>query len=130
MSFAFCDYIMEKMFKDILSVLSLVYLVFVSYTLCVECWDTNFQTSVHGISEIQDFDYCHNSGSVIVNYYSCIIPFVRLPVNRITKTFPSVTIVNWACRAECYVEASNLKIEVRGCTAGEYRFLMFQLYFI
>ena len=55
-SFAFCDYIMEKMFKNILSVLSLLYLVFVRYTLCVECWDTNFQTSVHGISEVQDFD--------------------------------------------------------------------------
>ena len=74
------------MLKNILLVISFVYVVFVSYSLCVECWDTDFQTSVHGISEIQDFDYCHNTDSIIVNYYSCIIPFVNLPLNRITKT--------------------------------------------
>ena len=120
---------MMEMSTKILFVI-LIYFIFVKYCTCVECWERDFETSVHGISEVQDFKFCHNKDSVVVNYYSCIIPFVKLPVNRITKTFPSVKIINWACRAECYVEASNLKIEVRGCTAGEYRFLMFQLYYI
>ena len=53
---------------------------------------------------------------------------MHLPLNRITKTVPSVKIVNWMCRAECYVESKNLKIEVRGCIAGEYGFLMLYLY--
>ena len=69
---------MIKMLKNILLVISFVYIAFVSYSLCVECWDTDFQTSVHGISEIRDFDYYHNTDSIIVNYYSCIIPFVNL----------------------------------------------------
>ena len=120
----------RKILNNVLSVIICIYFMSVRCTVCVQCWNTSFGTSVHGISEIEDFRYCHNAQSVIVNYYSCNIPFVKLPVAIITKTFPSVKIVNWACRTECYVDTSKLKFKVRGCTEGEYRFLMFQLYFL
>ena len=83
----------------------------VHYSLCVECWDADYQISIHGIADIQDFMHYHNSESTIVNYYACTIPFVRLPVHKILQTFPSVKLINWACTAECYVTSNDLKFK-------------------
>ena len=66
---------MMEMSTKILLVI-FIYFIFVKYCTCVECWDRDFEMSVHGISEVQDFKFCHNKDSVIVNYYSCNIPFV------------------------------------------------------
>ena len=112
---------MMEMSKRMLFVIYLIYCFFVSYSTCVECWDRDFETSVHGISLPQDFDFCHNEDSVVVNYYSCHIAHVRLPIRRIMKTFPSVKIVNWASDSKCYVELKEVEIQVRGYIEGEYR---------
>ena len=101
-------------------VVSVVLCTFVHSSLCVECWDYDYGTSVHGIGHIQDFIYCSNAQSKIVSYYACTIPYVMLPVQQIRKTFPSVHLINWACTAECQVNSIHPKIQVHGCTSGEY----------
>ena len=110
----------EKMLNIVLLIFTFVLCIFIHYYMSVERWDNGFQTSVYGLTHIQDFDYCKNTQSKVISYYECSIPYGRLPLPRILKTFPSAKIINWACISDCFADSSDEKIQIRGCTSGEY----------
>ena len=57
---------------------------------------------------------------VIRTYTKCHVNYVKLPVDKIMRSFPSVRIINWACTGECYVLRSTDEITVKGCTEGKF----------
>ena len=78
---------------------------------------------------ISNFDGCGPKSSniffckddkVIRTYTKCHVNYVKLPVDKIMISFPSVRIINWACTGECYVLRSTDEITVQGCTEGKF----------
>ena len=57
---------------------------------------------------------------VIRTYTKCHVNYIKLPVDKIMRSFPSVRIINWACTGECYVLHSTDGITVKGCTKGKF----------
>ena len=57
---------------------------------------------------------------VIRTYTKCHVNYIKLPVDKIKRSFPSVRIINWTCTGECYVLQSTDEITVQGCTEGKF----------
>ena len=58
--------------------------------------------------------------SVIRTYNMCQVNYIKLPIEDIVQRFPSVRIVNWACRGQCWVDLAEVTIDVKGCLLGEF----------
>ena len=66
---------------------------------------------------------------VIRTYTNCHVNYVKLPIDKIMRSFPSVRIINWACTGECYVQRSTDEITVKGCTEGKF-IKFFKIFYI
>ena len=89
----------------------------------IECRNEGIETLIskfngHGEQNSNIF-FCKGN-SVIRTYNNCEVNYIKLPIEDIVQRFPSVRIVNWACRGQCWVDLAKVTIAVKGCLSGEF----------
>ena len=95
----------------------------------VTCSRYRIEKDIEGISCLKIFrqyEYqCGDSSIVVLKYVKCQIESIGLNITKIKQNFPNMRTLYWYCKGYCYVEESNIHVDVVGCVKGKYTIFLF-----
>ena len=112
--------------------MTIVLIVFISH--CVEsqsvtCSRHGIEKNIEGIASLKIFrQYEHRCGdksTVVLKYVKCQVKGIGLNITKIKQIFPNMKTLFWGCKGYCYINVSNIHVDVIGCVKGKYTFILF-----
>ena len=95
----------------------------------VTCSRNGIEKNIEGIAGLnifrQDEDQCGDESTVVLKYMKCEIGSIGLNITRIKQHFPNLRTLYCDCKGYCFVNESNVHVDVIGCEKGKYTIILF-----
>ena len=82
------------------------------------------EKQIKGIEGLMTFkryeNQCSDNTTIVLTYDKCHVESIGLNVTKIRLIFPNLRTLYWFCKGFCYLEDSNIHVNVIGCREGKY----------
>ena len=95
----------------------------------VTCSRQGIEKYIKGIVGLKIFrqyeDQCGDKSTVVLKYMNCHIESIGPNITKIKENFTYMRTLIWNCKGYCFINKSNINVDVIGCVKGKYKIILF-----
>ena len=95
----------------------------------VTCRSYGIEKHIEGIAGLKIFrqyeSQCGDNSTVVLKYMNCQIESIGLNITKIKQRFPNLRTLYWNCKSYCYINDSDIHVDIIGCEKGKYTINLF-----